>query len=316
MAIRYIAFSGGVGGAKLALGLARALPSDELLIVANTGDDFDHLGLRICPDLDTVAYTLAGRANRAQGWGLEGETWHCLAALSALGGADWFRIGDRDIATHLYRSHRLREGVPLSKITREICAALGVAHRLVPMSDDRVATIVDTADGPLPFQDYFVRRRCEPAVRAFRFAGAADATLQSDLLAALDSPELRAVIFCPSNPFVSIGPMLAIPGAREALRAAGVPIVAVSPIVGGKAIKGPAAKMMQELGLPVTPVAVAQHYRNLVTAVVIDDTDREQAPSVHALGLKCAAMPTVMHTDDDKLRLAESVIEYCDVLAR
>lgn len=315
MATRYIAFSGGVGGAKLASGLARALPPEELLIVANTGDDFDHLGLRICPDLDTVAYTLAGRANRLLGWGIEGESWNCMDALAKLGGADWFRLGDRDIGTHLYRSQRLRDGASLSAVTREIAAALGVAHRIVPMSDDVVATIVNTPEGELSFQDYFVRHRCEPRVTGFRFSGVERAAMQDELRSALGSPELRAVIFCPSNPFVSIAPILAIPAMRGALEALRVPIVAVSPLIGGKAVKGPAAKMMNELGLPLTQLALAEHYRGLVTAFVMDELDADQADTVRALGMACEVMPTLMRDDADKLRLAQSVLAYCDELA-
>ncbi|MEX3957418.1 2-phospho-L-lactate transferase [Trinickia sp. EG282A] len=314
--ISTIAFSGGVGGAKLALGLARALPPDELLIVANTADDFDHLGLHICPDLDTITYTLCGRANRSQGWGVEGETWSCLEALSELGGPDWFRLGDRDIATHLYRTQRLREGARLSEVTAEMCAAFGIAQRLLPMSDDPVSTIVHTAEGELPFQDYFVRRRCEPRVTGFHFAGADSAAMHPELRAGLDSPHLRAVIFCPSNPFVSIAPMLAIPGIEEALRSIHTPIVAVSPIIGGKAVKGPAAKMMSELGLPISSLAVAKHYRDLVTAFIVDETDSDEVARIRELGLACEAMPTLMNNDDDKLRLARSVIAYSHELSR
>ncbi|CAB3736153.1 2-phospho-L-lactate transferase [Paraburkholderia rhynchosiae] len=314
--ISTIAFSGGVGGAKLALGLARVLPPEELLIVANTADDFDHLGLHICPDLDTITYTLCGRANRSQGWGIEGETWNCLQALSELGGPDWFRLGDRDVATHLYRTQRLREGARLSEVTAEICLALGIGQRLIPVSDDPVRTIVHTAGGDLPFQDYFVRQRCEPRVTGFRFDGADRAAINPELHAALSSPDLSAVIFCPSNPFVSIAPMLAIPGMQEALLAARAPIVAVSPIVGGTAVKGPAAKMMSELGLPITPLAVAKRYSDLATAFIVDVVDGDQVARVRELGLACEAMPTLMNNDDDKLRLASSVIDYCHALSR
>lgn len=311
MAIRYIAFSGGVGGAKLALGLARALPPAELLIVGNTADDFEHLGLRICPDLDTLMYTLSGRANKALGWGIEGETWHCMDALSALGGADWFKLGDRDIATHLYRSDRLRNGATLGMVTDELMRAHGVTHRIVPMSDDPVATIVHTPDGALNFQDYFVRQRCAPRVTGFTFSGAEHAVMHEQLRAALLSPDLRGVIFCPSNPFVSIGPMLAIPGIRASIEALNVPIVAVSPIIGGVAIKGPAGKMMRELGMPLTQVAVAGQYRGLANAVVVDECDAAEAGPIRALGMDCLVTPTLMRDDADKLRLAQSILAYC-----
>lgn len=314
--ISTIAFSGGVGGSKLALGLARAMPPDELLIVANTADDFDHLGLHICPDLDTITYTLCGRANRSQGWGVEGETWNCLEALSELGGPNWFRLGDRDIATHLYRTQRLREGAPLSEVTAEICAAFNISQRVLPMSDDPVSTIVHTAEGEMPFQDYFVRHRCEPRVTGFHFAGADRAAMHPELRAAIDSPHLRAVIFCPSNPFVSIAPILAIPGMEDALRSIHTPIVAVSPIIGGKAVKGPAAKMMSELRLQTSSLAVAKHYRDVVTAFIVDETDSNEVERIRELGLACEAMPTLMNNDDDKLRLARSVIAYCHELSR
>ncbi|SEI53859.1 2-phospho-L-lactate transferase [Pseudomonas sp. NFACC07-1] len=316
MSIRYIAFSGGVGGAKLALGLARVVPLDELLIVCNTGDDFEHLGLRICPDLDTVTYTLAGRADRVQGWGIEGETWHCLESLAELGGPSWFRLGDRDLATHLYRTQRLREGARLGDVTAELCRALGIASRIVPVSDDPTATMVATLEGELPFQDYFVRRHCAPPVTGFRFAGAQDARIHPELAAALASPELRAVIFCPSNPFVSIGPMLAIAGMKEALKATGKPVIAVSPIIGGQAVKGPAAKMMAELGMPTTALAVARHYRGIVDALVIDEVDREHLGPIHDLGIACTTAPTLMNNDADKVQLASTLLEYADALLR
>lgn len=316
MSIRYIAFSGGVGGAKLALGLARVVPHDELLIVCNTGDDFEHLGLRICPDLDTVTYTLAGRADKVQGWGIEGETWNCLDSLGELGGPSWFRLGDRDLATHLYRTQRLREGARLSDVTAELCQALGIASRIVPVSDDPIATMVATLEGELPFQDYFVRRHCAPAVTEFRFAGAQDARIHPELVAALASPALRAVIFCPSNPFVSIGPMLAIAGMKEALKAAGKPVIAVSPIIGGQAVKGPAAKMMAELGMPTTALALARHYRDVVDALVIDEVDREYLGPIHDLGLACTTAPTLMNDDADKVQLASTLLEYADALVR
>ena len=316
MSIRYIAFSGGVGGAKLALGLARVVPLDELLIVCNTGDDFDHLGLRICPDLDTVTYTLAGRADRLQGWGIEGETWNCLESLAELGGTSWFRLGDRDLATHLYRSQRLREGAGLGEVTAELCRAFGIASRIVPVSDDPMATMVATPDGELPFQDYFVRRHCAPRVTGFRFAGAEDARIHPELAAALASSALRAVIFCPSNPFVSIGPMLAIAGMKEALKAVGKPVIAVSPIIGGQAVKGPAAKMMTELGMPTTALALAQHYRFCVDALVVDDVDRKHLSAIRDLGMSCEATATLMKDDDDKVQLARMIAEYADALAR
>ncbi|ATE80583.1 2-phospho-L-lactate transferase [Pseudomonas frederiksbergensis] len=314
MAPKYIALSGGVGGAKLAVGLARELSPDQLLIVANTGDDFEHLGLRVCPDLDSITYALAGCENRTQGWGIEGESWNFMDALAQLNGETWFALGDRDLATHVMRSLKLRAGASLTQVTQALTRALGIKHHVVPMSDDPVSTLVETDSGTLNFQDYFVRLRCAPPVTSFSFAGAQQAAIQADLRAALTSPELRAVILCPSNPFVSIGPILELSGMRELLAQSSVPVVAVSPFIDGKAIKGPAAKMMQELGMPVTNTALAEHYRGTVTAWVIDHHDRDQAQNIRDLGFGCRAVPTLMNDDKDRTLLAKSVVEYCDEL--
>lgn len=310
----YIAVSGGVGGAKLALGLAGVLPPEQLLIVANTGDDFDHLGLRICPDLDTVMYTLAGLACRERGWGLAGESWNGMDMLRRLGGEAWFQLGDRDLATHLQRSQRLRQGASLSEVTGELCRALGVQHPVVPMSDDEVATIVHTADGKLAFQQYFVREQCRPQVTGFHFEGVAAAQPSPRFASALASPHLKAVLVCPSNPYVSVGPILAVPGVREALAASTAPVVAVSPIVGGLALKGPAAKMMAELGVPASPLAVARHFLGAVDAWVIDEQDAAQAPAIEALGLAVEVAQTVMKSDEDKRALAQVVVDFADRL--
>jgi LPPG:FO 2-phospho-L-lactate transferase len=311
MAPKYIALSGGVGGAKLAFGLARTLPPEDLLIVANTGDDFDHLGLHVCPDLDSIMYALAGCENRVQGWGIEGESWNFMEALGRLGGEAWFALGDRDLATHVKRTGRLREGVSLTAVTHELCRALGIDHHVVPMSDDPAATLVETTQGTLSFQDYFVRQRCVPRVTGFRFPDAQRATIQEDLRAALAASELQAVILCPSNPFVSIGPILALPGLRELLQHSRVPIVAVSPFIGGQAVKGPAAKMMVELGTPVTNDALAEHYRGIVSAWVIDHVDSEQGHSLRRKGFQCRAIPTLMKDDRDRIALAQAVLGFC-----
>lgn len=311
---KYLALSGGVGGAKLAFGLARALPPEELLIVANTGDDFDHLGLRICPDLDSITYALAGCENRTLGWGIEGESWNFMEALGKLKGETWFALGDRDLATHVMRTLKLREGASLTEVTQTLTRALGIKHRVVPMSDDPVATLVETELGTLSFQDYFVRLRCAPRVSAFSFAGSQEATVQAEVRAALTSEELRAVILCPSNPFVSVGPILELPGMRELLAQSGVPVVAVSPFINGKAIKGPSAKMMEELGMPVSNVALAEHYRDIVTAWIIDGSDRDQAIDLQSLGFECRTLPTLMKDDNDRTMLAKAVVEYCNEL--
>jgi len=282
-----LALSGGVGGAKLALGLYRVLPSDTLTIVANPGDDFEHLGLTICPDLDTLLYTLSGEANPELGWGRRGET--------------WFRLGDGDLATHVERTRRLAAGDSLSAIIDDFRRSLGIAARLLPASDDKLRTRLETDRGWLDFQDYFVRLRCEPAVRRLEFTGAESARANPDVLASLADPGLRAVIVCPSNPFISIDPILAIPGMRHALRACRAPVVAVSPIIGGKAVKGPTAKMMAELGLPVDAAAVARHYRDFLDIYIADESDRD---TVSRLDIPIVLAPTLMVTLEDREALA------------
>ena len=317
-----LALAGGVGGAKLATGLQDALDSPQrLLTVVNTGDDFEHLGLSICPDLDTVMYTLSGRANPETGWGLAGETWHFLEALGALGGEDWFRLGDRDLATHVERTRRLRAGETLSRVTADLCGRLGVPSRVAPMSDDPVRTVVETPDGDLPFQEYFVRRRCEPPVRGLRFEGAVAARMSAGFEAALSNPGLDAVVVCPSNPYLSVDPILAVPGVRAALIGCAAPVVAVSPIVGGRAIKGPAAKIMDELGVEVSAAAVAARYRDLLDGFVLDETDRALAGTIESEGaagarapLRVAVEQTVMGTGADRTRLAARVLGFARLL--
>jgi len=303
---RIIALSGGVGGAKLALGLSRVLPPGDLTVVANTGDDFEHLGLSISPDIDTLLYTLAGLDNPATGWGRRDESWNFMAALEALGGETWFRLGDHDLATHIERTRRLRAGESLSQITDDFRRRFGIAARILPMSDDPVRTRVKTKDGWLDFQPYFVRHRCEPVITAIEFAGAADARPQPELLAALADPALSAVIICPSNPFISIEPILALRGVRAALRDCAAPVVAVSPIIGGRAVKGPTAKMMQELGLETSAPAVAWRYRDLIDAYIVDHAD---APS--CAGLDCTIVPAkaLMETLADREGLARIALD-------
>ncbi|HYM73119.1 MAG TPA: 2-phospho-L-lactate transferase [Stellaceae bacterium] len=297
-----LALSGGVGGAKLALGLYRILPPDTLTIVANTGDDFEHLGLSISPDLDTLLYTLSGEANPELGWGRRGETWTFMAALEKLGGACWFRLGDGDLATHVERTRRLATGESLSAIIDDFRRRLGIAARLLPMSDMPVRTRLDTDHGRLDFQDYFVRLRCAPVVKNIEFAGSEVAHPHPGFLATLADPKLRAVVICPSNPFISVDPILGLPGVREALRRCRAPIVAVSPIIGGKAVKGPTAKMMEELGLPVDAGAVARHYGDLIDIYIADEIDRN---SLAGLGLPTVLASTLMVTLEDREALAE-----------
>lgn len=312
--VRCLALSGGIGGAKLALGLSRVLAPEELLVVANTGDDFEHLGLLICPDIDTVTYTLAGVSNTETGWGRADEGWRFMESLAEFGGETWFNLGDRDLALHVERTRRIGAGESLSAITADIARRLGVAARIAPMSDQPVRTVVETPDGPLAFQHYFVRERCAPRVTGFRFDGAADARPSSALSAALAAPP-DAIVVCPSNPFISIDPMLAVPGVREALSDCPAPVVAVSPIVGGRAIKGPTAKMMAELGIPGDAVSVARHYRGMIDGFVLDEADAESADAVRALGIAAHVTGTVMTSLDDRVRLAREALEFARAIA-
>jgi LPPG:FO 2-phospho-L-lactate transferase len=305
-----LALSGGIGGAKLALGLARVLPPGRLTVVANTGDDFDHLGLAISPDLDTLLYTLAGLDNPQTGWGRRDETWTFMAALERLGGATWFRLGDGDLATHVERTRRLATGESLSRITDDFRRRLGVAARILPMSDDPVRTRLRTAEGWLDFQDYFVARQCAPVVSEIAFAGIDAARPQSDFLAALADPNLMAIVVCPSNPFISIDPILSLPGLRRALRQCAAPVVAVSPVIGGRAVKGPTAKMMAELGLPVSAAAVARHYGDILDLFVIDEADADEA---RGLDLPTVPARTLMQSLADREALARAVLEAADL---
>lgn len=308
-----IALSGGVGGAKLALGLSRVMPARDLLVVVNTGDDFEHLGLSISPDIDTVAYTLAGLANREVGWGRHDETWSFMETMEALGGETWFRLGDRDMALHVERTRRLKRGESLASVTADLCRRMGVAPRVVPMTDDPVRTRLLTDQGWLDFQEYFVRLRCEPVVSQLQFQGAGAAKAHPDFLAALADASLEAVVICPSNPFISVEPILAIPGVREALIACRAPIIAVSPIIAGRAVKGPTAKMMTELGLDPTAGTVAQRYNDLLDGYVIDHADMAEVVSIDA---RVTLAQTLMTTIEDREALARIVMDAAAVLRR
>lgn len=308
-----LAVTGGIGGAKLALGLYRTLAPGALALAVNTGDDFEHLGLTVCPDLDTTLYTLAGCSNAETGWGRAGETWQCLAALRELGGPDWFALGDRDLATHLLRSDALRRGQPLAAVTAGLAARLGVQARLLPASDDPVRTLVATGEGELAFQDYFVRRRCEPAVQGLRYAGAGAAGLQGELADLLRPGRLEAIVICPSNPYLSIDPMLAIPGFAGALRASGAPVVAVSPIVSGRAIKGPTAKIMSELGVAAGAASVARHYASLIDGFILDSADAHLAT---AMPMPVTTTQTIMTTLADREQLARQALAFARSLRR
>jgi len=314
-AATYLALSGGVGGAKLALGLSKVLRPEELSIVANVADDFEHLGLHISPDLDSNMYALAGLANTELGWGRQGETWRFMTAMRELGGPDWFNLGDTDLAVHVERSRRLAAGESLSAATAALSQALAIAHPLIPASDDPIRTIVATAQGELAFQHYFVRERCVPAVSGFRFDGIEAAKPSAGFAQALAAPELAAVIICPSNPFVSVDPILGIPGVRQQLGESPAPVIAVSPIVGGQAIKGPAAKMMAELDIPATPLAVARHYQGLLNGFVLDQKDADLAPAFDEFGLPVLVTNTIMGDLNDRMMLARDVLVFAKELA-
>jgi LPPG:FO 2-phospho-L-lactate transferase len=313
MALKVVALAGGVGGSKLVNGLAEILPGDQLTVIANTGDDFEHLGLTICPDLDTLVYTLAGLANPQTGWGRADETWGFLETLEVLGGPIWFQLGDRDLALHHERTRRLKEGQSLSEVTMHICQTLDISVNLLPMSDHPVRTIVVTDDGELAFQDYFVARRCEPHVKGFRFAGVETASPAPGVMEALSATDL--VVLCPSNPWVSLDPILAVKGIWDAV--VEKPVVGVSPIVGGKAIKGPAAKMYSELGIQPSVLTVTEHFGDLLKGMVIDIQDEHLALNIEALDIHVCVTNTIMMNIQDRMRLAEEVLNFgTEMIAR
>jgi LPPG:FO 2-phospho-L-lactate transferase len=307
----YVALSGGIGGAKLALGLARLL-GERLTIIVNTGDDFEHLGLAVSPDVDTTLYTLAGVANPDTGWGRRDETWSFMAAIAELGGPTWFKLGDRDLATHVERTRRLKAGQTPTAVTAHLSARLGVTARVLPMCDEPVRTVVESEAGTLAFQDYFVRQQCRPAVRSLRYEGADEARITPQVENALSAATLAGVILCPSNPWLSIDPILAVPGMRAALRARGAPVVAVTPIIGGKAVKGPTAKIMTGLGLAPDVASIARHYGDLIDLMVVDVADSEAAG---ASPVRTSLAETLMRTEADKIALAQHCLALCEQLA-
>lgn len=307
---RIVTLTGGVGGAKLVLGLMRICPPEQITAIVNTGDDFRHFGLTISPDIDTLLYTLSGKANAAQGWGREGESWSFMDALKSLGGEDWFLLGDGDLALHVLRSHLLARGETLSAITARFAAAWGLDLTILPMSDDPVATHLNTSEGDMPFQRYFVERRCAPEVRAIRFEGAERAKPAAGVIEAITAPDTRAIVIAPSNPWLSIDPILAVPGIREALVSARAPIVAVSPIVGGQAVKGPTAKLMQELGLTVTNKSIAAHYADVIDGLLIDERD-----DASDISIPQDVCDTLMKTLEDRERVARAALTLADRIA-
>lgn len=306
---RVVVLTGGVGGAKLVLGLQHLLPAGEVTAIVNTGDDFVHLGLPISPDIDTLLYTLAGKANAAQGWGREGESWSFMGALRELGGENWFQLGDGDLALHVLRSMGLAQGRTLSAVTAGFARAWGIATKVLPMSDERVATEVETTDGILPFQRYFVERRCAPVVKAIRFEGAEQARPAPGVVDAIRDPATRAILVAPSNPFLSVDPILAVPGIREALAAAPAPVVAVSPVIAGQAVKGPTAKLMQELGMSVDAGTIARHYGGWLDGMLVDERDPPgDLPVPHARA------DTLMQDLEDRKRVAAAALALADRL--
>jgi len=310
----YLGITGGIGGAKLALGLSRLLDGPELVLAVNTADDFEHLGLHVSPDIDTLIYTLAGENNPETGWGRRDESWNFMQALGELGGETWFALGDRDLAVNVERTQRLRAGQSLSEVTAAFATAFGIEHAVLPMTDDAVRTRVLTTNGELDFQRYFVRERCAPAVSGFRFAGIEDARLNPAIAACLESPELAGVVLCPSNPFVSLDPILALPGMQERLRTCHAPVIAVSPVVGGAAIKGPTVKMMAELSLPNSASWVADHYRTFLDGFVLDTVDENLAPDIEAMGIRVTVTTTVMVTLEDRVALARRCLQTMECL--
>ena len=309
MSDRVTVLTGGVGGAKLVLGLCHALRPQDVTAIVNTGDDFTHLGLAVSPDIDTLLYTLSDKADAARGWGRAAESWQFMDALRSLGGADWFLLGDGDLALHVIRTHLLRTGIKLSAIVAEFASAWGIGAKILPMSDDPVATILETDEGEIEFQHYFVRRKCEPVVHVVRFTGASASSPAPGVVESIADPNCRAILIAPSNPFLSIDPILAVPAIRQALRETRVPIVAISPLVGGTAVKGPTAKMMHELGMEVSAMEVARHYAGVIDAMLID---ARYPPA--ALDVKHARADTLMHTVNDRIRVARAALDLADSL--
>lgn len=308
--MKVVALAGGVGGARLAHGLAQCLPAQDLTVVVNVGDDFELHGLVICPDLDTVCYTLAGLVNSSTGWGREADTFICLQNLINLGGPDWFRIGDADFATHIERTRRLRAGESLSQVTRHFCHSWGIEVHVVPVSDDAIPTWVETDVGFLSFQEYFVKHRCAPRISSFYFKDVEQAKPAPGVLESIQKADL--VVICPSNPWVSIDPILALPGILETITTRCV--VGVSPIIAGETVKGPAAKIFREMGISPSALAVADHYRNLFSGFVIDERDGNQTASIESLGIRCSQADILMRDAKDRQRLAGWVLDFASTL--
>ena len=304
--------SGGVGGAKLVLGLSQVLNNDDFMTIVNTGDDFVHLGLKICPDIDTIIYTLAELVDQERGWGLKDESWNFLEKTKLLGGESWFNLGDKDLATHVHRTQRLAKGENLTSITKNLASSFGVEAKIVPMTNDLVSTVVETREGDLAFQHYFVRDRCLPIVKSFRFEGIKSSVINPSIKEYGEENNKSAVLLAPSNPFVSIDPIIGVPGMTEELVTMKGPKIAISPIINSKAIKGPAAKMMQELGIPSTSIEVANHYKGLIDAIVIDHADAALSEKIEDMGIKVFVTNTVMHSLKEKITLANECLNFIE----
>jgi len=312
--LTYAVLSGGVGGAKLVLGLQETLRPQQLTVVANTGDDFEHLGLPICPDIDTLIYTLSGVANPETGWGLANESWDLMAAIDALDGDVWFKLGDRDLETHIRRRDDLVAGLSLAETTARQCRHAGVEVAVWPMSNEPVRTVIDTADGPLEFQDYFVRQQARPVARGIRHSGAAAATAPQPVTNALRQASLAAVFISPSNPWLSIDPILSVSDIKTALADTAAPVIGISPIVGGKALKGPTAKLMRESGIEPSALSIAEHYRPVLDGFIIDTQDENLRPRIEALGIRVEVTNTVMTSLASKSRLAQTAVAFANRL--
>ena len=304
--------SGGVGGAKLVLGLSRTLNNEDFMTIVNTGDDFVHLGLKICPDIDTIIYTLAELVDHERGWGLKDESWNFLDKTKLLGGEGWFNLGDKDLATHVHRTQRLAKGEDLTSITKNLASSFGVEAKLVPMTNDIVSTVVETPEEDLAFQHYFVRDRCLPTVKGFRFEGVKSSVINPLIQEYARANDKSAVLLAPSNPFVSIDPILSVPAMTDKLVGMKGPKIAISPIINSKAVKGPAAKMMQELGVPSTSIEIANHYKGLIDAIVIDHADAPLSEKIEDLGIKVFTTNTVMHSLNEKITLANECLNFIE----
>jgi len=312
--VTHLALSGGIGGAKLALGLEHIFNSPKLMIAGNTGDDFEHFGLNISPDLDTLLYTLSGKSDLERGWGLANETWSFMKAMKEIGGETWFQLGDRDLAIHVERTRRLKEGERLSLITSSFCRKLGVKSQIVPATDDSLRTLVKTPEGILSFQHYFVKDQCRAKIIALQFDGSENAQPCSALEKVLESLLLKTVVVCPSNPFLSIDPILAILGLRKKLKKSKARIIAVSPIVGGNAVKGPTANNMRDLGFTVSSCSIAKYYSDFIDGFILDKRDEKEIAEIESLGIRVGLADTIMTDLQSKIKLAEDVLRFSETL--